>query len=144
MQADPRPVTRPGLRAGVVAVFAVFVVVLVPWTVYLAISLPEEHVATNWDVVWTGIDVGLALLALATLAALLRRSAAVSALAAALAAVLLSDAWFDVTTAQPGDDRLAAVGTAVFFELPLAAFATWIAVRAHRLIGTEPHDPPSR
>jgi hypothetical protein len=41
--------------------FALFSLVLIPWTIYLAGSLPSEQVSTNYDAAWTGFDVLLAL-----------------------------------------------------------------------------------
>ena len=35
------------------------VALLLPaWALYLAVVLPREHVAPNWDVVWVGLDLG--------------------------------------------------------------------------------------
>ena len=34
-------------------------VLMVPWTVYLAVSLPSEQRAAHYDLAWAGFDVGL-------------------------------------------------------------------------------------
>ena len=34
---------------------------LLPWTVYLSITLPPRHESAHWDIVWPGLDVGIAL-----------------------------------------------------------------------------------
>ena len=38
---------------------AVCCVALIPWTIGLGLSLPRTYVAANWQVLWTGFDVGL-------------------------------------------------------------------------------------
>jgi len=124
----PRP--SPGGRAIPIVVFGAVAVCLLPWIAYLSVSLPTEHVATNWMLVWTGFDVGLALLASAAAIAVWRSSKATVPLAVALATMLACDAWFDVTTAQAGDELVIAILMAVLLELPAAAFALRVAARA--------------
>ncbi|MFF7601898.1 hypothetical protein [Streptomyces mirabilis] len=48
----------------------------------------------------------------------------------ATAELLVVDAWFDVTTSQPGPVLATAVVMAVCAELPMAALCTVLAVRA--------------
>ena len=55
--ADLAAVSRRARWAG--AVFAVLAVLMVPWTVYLAVSLPSEQRAAHYDLAWAGFDVGL-------------------------------------------------------------------------------------
>jgi hypothetical protein len=112
-----------------VVVLAAVAIVLPAWALYLAVVLPREHVAPNWDVVWVGLDLGLAALAGTALLALYHRSRWTPVLAGALAAALVCDAWFDVMTST-GGDRLFALGLAVVVELPVAACATVIGVRS--------------
>jgi hypothetical protein len=50
-------------------------------------------------------------------------------LAGALAAALVCDAWFDVMTST-GDDRLFAIGLALFAEIPIACVAAIVGVRS--------------
>ncbi|MFF2514628.1 hypothetical protein [Streptomyces sp. NPDC058086] len=50
--------------------------------------------------------------------------------AAARAALLVVDAWFDVTTSQPRPELATAVAMAVCAELPLAALCAVLAVCA--------------
>lgn len=107
-------------------------VLLVPWIVVLAVTLPAHIVARNWSVAWTGFDVLLALMLGAT--AWLRRigDPRVGALAGASAAMLLVDAWFDTSTSATGADLLMAWGSALFLELPLAFICARIALRRQR------------
>lgn len=100
--------------------FASLGVLLVPWALWLLYSLPSRQVAHHWDLAWAGFDLVLALALLGTAFALLTGRAVGRSLAAATGALLLADAWFDVVTAGGADERWAAVGLAVFGELPLA------------------------
>lgn len=104
-------------------------VLLVPWIVVLALTLPAHTVARNWSVAWSGFDVLLAIMLGAT--AWLRRKGdpRVGALAGASAAMLLVDAWFDTSTSAIGIDAAMAWASAVFVELPLAFVCARIALR---------------
>ena len=75
-----------------------------------------------------GLDGAEAVAALATAILLTRASPRASLTAAAGAALLLVDAWFDVCTSSPGLGQALAVAEAVFVELPLAGAAIWLAV----------------
>jgi hypothetical protein len=121
------------LRIGVV-VLAGVALLLPAWALYLAVVLPREHVAPNWDVVWVGLDLGLAALAAAAVIALRRRSRWTPVLCGALAAALVCDAWFDILTST-GDDRLFAIGLAVLAELPIATLAVIVGVRSNQASG---------
>jgi predicted branched-subunit amino acid permease len=99
---------------------AVLGVGLLPWTLWLGLSLPSRKIAEHWDLAWAGFDFALAASLLGTATALLRRSAYLRSVAAATAALLLADAWFDVVTAKPGEELWSAIALAVVGELPLA------------------------
>lgn len=116
------------LRIGVVVIAGV-ALLLPAWALYLAVVLPREHVAPNWDVVWVGLDLGLAALAAGAVIAFRRRSRWTPVLSGALAAALVCDAWFDVMTSD-GSDRRLAIGLALFAEIPIAAVATVVGVRS--------------
>ena len=100
--------------------FASLGVLLVPWALWLLHSLPSRQVAHHWDLAWGGFDAVLAAALLGTAFALFTGRAVGRSLAAATGALLLADAWFDVVTAGGTDERWAAVGLAVFAELPVA------------------------
>jgi len=104
--------------------------VLVPWTLWLAATLPERHVARNFDIAWSGFDVALALTLIATGAGLLRGATWTQGAAAAAATLLVCDAWFDVLTSAPGTERMTAVAMAVLAELPVAVACAMIALSA--------------
>jgi hypothetical protein len=107
-------------------------VALVPWTLWLTVTLPARHVTEHYDVAWTGFDVALAAAFGLTAWAALRGSRALAPLAAATAAMLLCDAWFDIVTSQGGGERVEAVLEAVFAELPLAALCVFVAYDVER------------
>jgi hypothetical protein len=119
------------LRIGLFVLVAM-ALFLPAWALYLAVVLPREHVSPDWDVLWVGFDLGLALLAAAAFLALRRQSAWTPLVAGALASALVCDAWFDVLTSS-GDDRLLALGLAIFAELPVAAVAVVVGIRSVRL-----------
>ena len=112
--------------------FTLFSLVLIPWTIYLAGSLPSEQVSTNYDAAWTGFDVLLALTLVSTAYFALRRSRYLATTAAATAALLVVDAWFDVLT-TPGVQRIESILLAAFVELPLAAVCIWLSWHAQQL-----------
>ncbi|HEV7146496.1 MAG TPA: hypothetical protein VGN48_05800 [Pedococcus sp.] len=102
--------------------------VLVPWVAYLATSLPETYVMSNWSLAWVGFDVMLILL-LGGTGLLVRREHPMQVAAAFLsAAFLLADAWFDVMTST-GSGLVVSLVSAVFIELPLAVFLLRYATR---------------
>jgi hypothetical protein len=98
-------------------------IALVPWTIFLALTLPESHVVHNWPVIWVGFDIILIVLMASTaVLGLLRRQLLVLS-AFATGVLLICDAWLDVMTAGPRDMWLAVL-TAALAELPLA----WILI----------------
>src|SRR4051812_47193814 len=101
---------------------------LLPWSVLLALTLPETTTAYHWGLAWVGLDGALVITALGT-AFLLRRDDPRAALpATATGMLLLVDCWFDLCTSAPGADHLLAVVEAVIAEVPLACAAIWLAV----------------
>jgi hypothetical protein len=126
-----RPVS---LRVWIVRGFGTVAVALVPWTVFLAVTLQRTHVTRHWDFAWTGFDVGLALAFAGTALAAWRRSPWLHAFAAATGTLLLVDAWFDVVLESRVDEQRWAILTAVFAELPAAAVCFWIAYRTERFL----------
>ncbi|MFE2480567.1 LPXTG cell wall anchor domain-containing protein [Streptomyces sp. NRRL F-2747] len=104
-------------------------VALLPWMVVLAKTLPQTAEVSNWSTAWIGLDAMLAAGLSGTGLLLGRDDPRAAPLAAATAALLVMDAWFDVTTAAPGSARAAAVALAVCAELPLAAACAAVAGR---------------
>ncbi|MGW0208735.1 hypothetical protein ACWDZ8_24030 [Streptomyces sp. NPDC003233] len=111
--------------------FGVSVLLLVPWTVYLAVSLPDRFEAQYWPMVWVGFDVMLLVsLAGAGMAVWLRRQAMVP-LSYVAATLLICDAWFDVSLDWGRPDVWWSTASAVLVELPLAVL---LIVRARRVL----------
>jgi hypothetical protein len=93
---------------------------LIPWTVYLAITLPGHYVARNWVATWVGFDILLLAMLILTALAGWKRKQFVFPTAFATGVLLLCDAWFDVMTSQRGGDLTQALLSAFLVELPLA------------------------
>lgn len=125
------------IRRRRLALNLVAAVALIPWIVYLGMTLPDRYVARHWATAWVGFDVLLlAMFAATALLGLKRRQLLVlSAFGTGL--LLLCDAWFDVTTAGP-DDRLLALASAVFIEIPVGALLMSSALRLVRVTATRP------
>jgi hypothetical protein len=107
------------MREARVALIVGSVVVLVPWTVYLGVTLPRHYVVDHWDATWVGFDILLLLMLLFTaVLGFLRRQLLIAA-AFATGVLLLCDAWFDVMTAHVGDLG-GSLLSALLVELPLS------------------------
>ena len=108
---------------------------LLPWLVYLAVSLPASPVVWHWPAAWAGLD-GMEAAGLACTGVLiLRRDLRYRLTAAATAALLVADAWFDATTAPPGSGELTSLLMAAVAESPTAALCAWLACRGLRAGG---------
>jgi hypothetical protein len=111
------------------------IVGLIPWTVYLAITLPDKYIAHNWPATWVGFDILILIfMGVTAVLGLLRRQLLVLT-AFTTGILLICDAWFDVMTAAPVD-RWLSVLTAVLGELPLAIILITGALRILRLTAT--------
>jgi hypothetical protein len=103
---------------------------MVPWLAVLAVTLPSATHVPHWSAAWVGLD-GFEALGLAATGWLLRRGDRRRCLpATATAALLLVDAWFDVSTAGSGGSLTEAVAMAVFAEIPMAVLCAVVAWRA--------------
>ena len=121
--------------------------VLLPWIIYLHRTLPIHETASHYRLAWVGFDIALGgqLAYIGVCALRLDRSAGLRAHAAACAAQLVTDAWFDVTT-SPSNQLPVSLAMAVFVELPLAYVCWWLATRARDLPRPEgaPRERPER
>jgi hypothetical protein len=113
-------------------VFALFSVVMVPWIAYIAVSLPSRQLSPNYDLAWAGFDVLLTAGLAGSAYFALRRSRYLSAAAAATAAMLVVDAWFDCMT-TPGSDRWRSITFCFLVELPLAAVCLWLSYHTEQI-----------
>ena len=124
---DPRKIRRHRI-----ALLTLGSVGLIPWTIYLGVTLPDHYIVQDWTLTWTGFDVILTLMFAATaLLAYLRRQLVILA-SFSSGILLMCDAWFDLTTSH-GDDRLVALGFALAIELPVGAFLIYAALQLLRL-----------
>ena len=112
--------------------FALFALIMVPWTVYIGESLPRRQLSPHYDVAWAGFDVMLLAALAATAFFALRRSRYLSMAATATAVLLLVDAWFDLMTTPSGQLTQSIVLAAVV-ELPLAAMCIWLSLHTQEL-----------
>lgn len=137
-RADPgtvgtSPPDRVALPRWVGPLYLLLAAGLVPWIVFLAMTLPRRAEAEHYRIAWVGFDIGMlgVLGAFGFLA--LRRSRWTQPLATCAATLLIVDAWFDVVTAAGRADLLMAVGLAGVFELPLAMLCVWLAHNVERV-----------
>lgn len=114
-------------------VFGLCAVILLPWIVIAAATLPSHQLSENYDVAWAGYDVGLFAGLVCTALSALRRSRWLTIAASATGALLLADSWFDVLTSPGGWDIAEAVAMALLAELPLAALCFWLAYHSQEL-----------
>jgi hypothetical protein len=114
-------------RVSALAVAAV--VFMIPWMIYLGLTLPQRYDARQWELVWIGFDVFevAVLLHVAWSAWFRRQLTLVSTIVAAT--LLFSDAWFDVITSIGNRDEWITLATALLGEIPLALFFMWVARR---------------
>jgi hypothetical protein len=125
---EPTPPVVPRLRRWLAPLFLLAALALIPWTVYLVVSLPGRHLQTGYyDLAWGGFDLALASILAATGFGLLRRKLWVQSTATAAATMLVCDAWFDTLSANDSAERLLAVALALCVELPTAAICLLIA-----------------
>jgi hypothetical protein len=116
----------------VAPVFIVCSVVLIPWIVYLGLSLPARQVSRHYDAAWVGFDVFELIALAATGYFALRRSRYLALASASAATLLVCDAWFDVLT-SPRHQMIESIALAVFVELPLAGVCGWLSYHTERL-----------
>jgi hypothetical protein len=107
-------------------------VAMIPWLVYLSVTLPQNYEAHNWPATWIGFDVLLVTFMLATAVFGYLRRQVLLFFAFTSGVLLICDAWFDLMTAGP-DDLWLSVVTAMLIEVPLAIFMIRGAQRILRL-----------
>jgi hypothetical protein len=95
-------------------------VFLIAWIGYLAVALPYTYRATDWRFTWAGFDVLLLAGLGATAWASWRRRQVLMVFATATAALLICDAWFDITLSWGTGDLPMSIFSALCGELPIA------------------------
>lgn len=116
-------------------IYAAAALALMPWIVYLAVTLPKRDLDTHYRAAWVGFDILLVFAITRTAYLAFRMDPRVQLPATATATLLIVDAWFDITTAGGRGATAEAVVLAVFFEIPAAIFSIYVAywVASHEL-----------
>ena len=102
-------------------------VALLPWIVYLAVTLPRRDLDLHYRAAWVGFDLFLAFAIVRTAYMAFRVDPRIQFPATATATLLLVDAWFDITTAGSRSAMLEALVLAAVFEIPAALFSIHLA-----------------
>ncbi len=130
-----RPPDGPRRRARRMAwLYTAAAVVLLPWIVYLAVTLPRRNLDLHYRAAWVGFDCLLAFAIVRTAYMAFRVDQRVQSPAIATATLLVVDAWFDITTAGNRSQFFEALLLAAFFELPAALFSLYLARQVNRRI----------
>ncbi|WP_142280058.1 hypothetical protein [Mycobacterium paraense] len=109
-------------------------IALIPWTIFLGMTLPQSYTAQHWQLTWVGFDVLLLAFMIATAVLGFTQHHLLTLFAFTTGVLLVCDAWFDVLTARRGDFAVAVL-TAALGELPLAAVLIAGTLRIVRLQG---------
>ncbi len=129
----PQPGGIEAVRRARLGLMVAGTLVLIPWIIYLAFTLPDTYVAQNWAATWVGFDSLLVVFMAATaILGFLRRQILILT-AFTTGVLLICDAWFDILTAR-SDDMWVSILTAVFGAMPLAALLIGGALRIMRLM----------
>lgn len=120
-----------GKARAATVVLAGAAVALVPWTAWLASSLPCRYLSRHWGIAWGGFDGALATSLALTGMAAIRRAAWIDRAAVATATLLAADAWFDVVTSRGAVAVALATAEAVAAEIPVALLCLWLAHQLH-------------
>ena len=111
--------------------YALAAAVLIPWTAYLAVTLPKRDVTAHYRGAWVGFDLLLVAAVVLTAYYAFRVDTRVQLPATATATLLVVDAWFDVMTSSGRAATATAVLMALCIELPAAVFSLWLARRVN-------------
>jgi len=123
----------PARRAA--SLYLLVAAALVPWTIYLAVSLPQRDLERHYRLAWVGFDVLLVVVIVLTGWFAFRVDPRVQMPATATATLLVVDAWFDVLTSPDRAAVVVAVAFALFLELPGAVLSLLVAARVSGEVG---------
>jgi uncharacterized membrane protein len=110
------------------ALYLALTAVLLPWTIYLGLTLPRHHLSNHWDISWTGLDIGLIITLLLTAIFAYRKAVWLVMSATSAGSLLLVDAWFDVMSERQALQFYQALILAIFIEIPLAILCYVVAI----------------
>lgn len=114
--------------------YAAAAVVLMPWIVYLAVSLPRRNFDLHYRAAWVGFDVFLVLAIVRTAYMAFRVDPRIQLSATVTATLLFVDAWFDIMTSGSREQILQALVLAAVIEIPAALFTLSLARRVNRQV----------
>src|SRR5947209_20098212 len=80
----------------IVTILVLVAIVLLPWVLWLTVTLPSRHVSEHWDAAWVGFDTGEFLALALTAFGIWRAATWLQTAAGAAGTLLVADAWFDV------------------------------------------------
>lgn len=120
-------VTKP-ISHHIVRFYIALAILLVPWILYLAITLPQRHVVHNWDLAWVGFDIILLVAVVLTALMAYRASRWVVLVSAVTTGLLFADTWFDVVTSRAGFELSWSLVLGLAIQLPLAIVSLLIAI----------------
>jgi hypothetical protein len=109
-------------------------VILLPWIVFLAETLPKRQFDRHYRAAWVGFDVILVWAIIRTAYMAFRVDPRVTFAATATAVLLFVDAWFDVTTSANRSQFVEALVLALLVEIPSAIFSLYLARSVNRRI----------
>ncbi|WP_026256430.1 hypothetical protein [Mycobacterium sp. 155] len=112
------------------------VIFMIPWIVYLSVTLPQNYTVRDWPLTWVGFDSLLVVFMAATAILTWMHRQILVFPAFTTGILLLCDAWFDVTTAGPGDlfaSVLTAVVGGALAVVLIAGSLSLVRVNARRL-----------
>lgn len=112
--------------------YAAAAVILVPWIVYLAETLPRRQFDRHYRAAWVGFDLLLIFAITRTAYMAFRVDHRVQFPATATATLLVVDAWFDMTTSANRSQFLEAFVLAALVEIPAAVFSIYVARQVNR------------
>lgn len=101
-RASAHPRRRTAVFPWAIAVVAVSGAVLLPWSAYLAATLPPAVTARHWPLAWAGLDGAIAAGLGASAWLALCRDRRLGPVTAATATLMAADAWSDVCTSPAG------------------------------------------
>ena len=107
-------------------------VILLPWIVFLAATLPRRQFDLHYRAAWVGFDLLLVFAIARTAYMAFRVDHRVQFSATATATLLIVDAWFDVTTSSGRGQFFEALLLAMCVEIPAAVFSIYVARSVNR------------
>lgn len=126
---DANNTIYPALPRWVAGLYGVLAIVTVPWTIYLALTLPARHLSKHWDVAWVGLDIAI-IIALGLNAVFSHNGSKWLVMSAtATSTLLVVDTWLDLITSRGGKPFVQALLLGLVIELPLALITFLVARR---------------